>query len=311
MKIINDLENNFNLEKSAVTIGTFDGLHTGHEEIIQMLKTKAGEQKLSSVVVTFFPHPRTVVNHGYDLKLLTPLEEKKKLFEDLGIDYLYIIAFTKEFSRKTYKDFFDDVLLASVNTKYLVIGYDHKFGKGRDGNINNLKEYTKQNNIGMTIVGPKEIDNTTVSSTKIRNALLSGDVETANKMLGRFYQLSGVVVKGAKRGRTLGFPTANLGVRDDNKLIPKNGVYFVRVTLNNLQLYGVANIGLRPTFNNAREPITEVHILDFDNKIYGEKILIEFIERIRDEKKFSSKEELEDNIKIDVENVRKLIKKRI
>lgn len=311
MKIINENSKNVKLEESVVTIGTFDGLHAGHFKIIEQLKSKAEELNLKSVVVTFFPHPRTVVTQDFQLKLLTPLEEKKRLFEEFGIDYMYIITFNEKFSQKTYKEFFDEILIDSVNVKHLVIGYDHKFGKNRDGDIDKLTEYTKNNNIGMTVVDPKEIEGETVSSTKIRNALLSGDLELANKMLNRYYFLDGLVVEGAKRGRTLGFPTANLKLVEDNKLIPMNGVYLVRVTLqddSNLY-YGVANIGLRPTFNHANEPITEVFILEFNKEIYGKNITVEFINRLRDEKKFSSKDELEKNIKMDVKKALELINK--
>lgn len=309
MQIVKDGDRNLIFKDSVVTIGTFDGLHEGHLEIIAKLKLKAEELNLKTVVITFYPHPRTVLSKDYDLKLLTPINEKQELFSKLNIDYLYIITFTKEFAKKTYKDFFDQVLLETVRANHLVIGYDHKFGKDRNGDINSLIEYTKSNNIGMTVVGPKEIDNEIVSSTKIRTCLLNGNVKTASKMLGRNYFLDGVVVEGAKRGRGLGFPTANLGLREDNKLVPKNGVYAVKVFLNNKYYFGVANIGLRPTFNNVSEPITEVHIFDFNEDIYGNQIKVEFIDRIRDEKKFSSKEELEKNILSDVKEAKKLISK--
>lgn len=307
MQIITDIDDKIKFEKSAVTIGTFDGLHVGHLEILDSLKLKAREFGLTSVVITFYPHPRTVVTKDFNLRLLTPVEEKKKLFDEIGIDYLYIISFTEEFSKKSYKEFFDEVLKKIVKAKHLVIGYDHKFGKNRDGDLNKLIDYNKENGIGMTVVGPKEIDNQIVSSTKVRNALISGDLETANKMLGRFYFLDGIVVEGTKRGRTLGFPTANLGLEDNNKLVPCNGVYFVKVLVENVSYYGVANIGLRPTFNHTNEPITEVYILDFNKDIYGKKISVEFIKRIRDEKKFSSKDELEKNIKRDVETAKKYL----
>jgi len=308
MKIITDINNIIDIEKSVVTIGTFDGLHVGHLEILDSLKSKADELGLASVVITFYPHPRAVIAKDFNLRLLTPIDEKKKLFNQLGIDFLYIISFNEEFSNKSYKDFFDEILIKIVKAKHLVIGYDHKFGKNRDGDINKLIEYNKANGIGMTVVGPKEIENQIVSSTKIRNALLNGDLESANKMLGRYYFLDGIVVEGAKRGRTLGFPTANLGLNENNKLVPSNGVYFVKVQIETSLHYGVANIGLRPTFNHTNEPITEVYILDFNEDIYGKKISIEFIKRIRDEKKFSSKEELEENIKLDVAKARKFIK---
>ena len=311
MQIINEKLNASKLEESVATIGTFDGLHTGHIEIIEKLKSKANSLNLKSVVVTFYPHPRTVVTKDFKLKLLTPLEEKKKLFESFDIDYMYIITFNQEFSQKTYKEFFDETLINKVNAKHLVIGYDHKFGKNRDGDLDKLTEYTKNNSIGITVVSAKEINGETVSSTKIRNSLLCGELESANIMLNRYYFLDGIVVQGAKRGRTLGFPTANLKLREDNKLIPMNGVYLVRVNLEseNKYFYGVANIGLRPTFNNVHEPITEVFILDFDKDIYGMNIKVEFINRLRDEKKFSSKEELKNNIKLDVAKAIELISK--
>lgn len=307
MQVITDSEKNVNLNNSIVTIGTFDGLHVGHKEIIETLKQNAKIDKLTSVVITFFPHPRSIITKNFDHKLLTPIDEKKVLFNKWGIDYLYIINFTKDFSKKTYKEFFDEILINKVGAKHLVIGYDHKFGKDRAGNIEKLKEYTEESKIGLTIVGPKEIKSENVSSTKIRDALLDGNLDKANEYLGRSYRMEGIVVEGAKRGRTLGYPTANLGLKDNNKLIPKNGVYLVKVILENSTHYGVVNIGLRPTFNNAHEPITEVFILDFDEDIYGEKITVDFLKRLRDEKKFSSKEELEVNIKNDVELSKKYI----
>ncbi|MDX1699655.1 MAG: bifunctional riboflavin kinase/FAD synthetase [Melioribacteraceae bacterium] len=308
MQIIDSINVPFDPKNSVVTVGTFDGIHIGHVEIINKLRIISEEQNLTSIIVTFFPHPRTVVNKGNDIRLLTPLEEKKKLLSEMGIDYLYVINFTEEFSKKTYKEFFDEILLNKVSARHLVIGYDHKFGKDRDGNINKLVAYTEENKMGISIVGPKEIGNETVSSTKIRNALLNGELDAANKMLGRSYSIHGKVVEGKKRGRTLGFPTANIEMSDKNKLLPKNGVYFVKVQLTNKQYFGVTNIGLRPTFNNAVEPIAEVHILDFDENIYGERIDLKIISRIRDEKKFADKFELEKQIKIDVSKVRDKIK---
>ncbi|MCB9248965.1 MAG: bifunctional riboflavin kinase/FAD synthetase [Ignavibacteriales bacterium] len=308
MKIIRDIKSEFEIEQSAVTIGTFDGLHVGHNKIIESLKKKAKDLNIYSVVITFYPHPRVVLNQGFDIKLLTPLEEKIKLFEKLGIDYLYIIPFTKEFSKKTYKEFFDEIIFTQTNAKHIIVGYDHKFGKNREGDKNKLKQYAKEKNIEMTIVGPEEIEHTAVSSTKIREAILEGYIELANKMLGRFYFVEGIVVEGAKRGRTLGFPTANLKPAENNKLIPQNGVYFVRVTYNNNKYFGVANIGLRPTFNNVKEPITEVFIFDFNKEIYNEFITIEFIKKIREEHKFDSIEELEKQINIDVELGKNLVK---
>ena len=309
MHIVTNSIENTNIEQSAVTIGTFDGLHVGHLEILEKLKENAKELGLKSVVITFYPHPRTVLAKDFNLKLLTPIDEKKKLFGELEIDYLYVITFTKDFSQQSYKEFLNNVLVSEVNAEHLVLGYDHKFGNNRAGDINKLIEYTKEIGVGMTVVEPKEVDNHIVSSTKIRKSLEEGNIEDANKMLGRYYFLKGTVVEGAKRGRVIGFPTANLNLIEDNKLLPRNGVYFVRIEHNNEYHFGVANIGLRPTFNNVKEPITEVHILDFAKNIYGNELKVEFINRLRSEKKFSSKEELEENIKLDVKKAKELIQK--
>ncbi|MCB9218437.1 MAG: bifunctional riboflavin kinase/FAD synthetase [Ignavibacteriales bacterium] len=307
MEIITELDN-YKISNSVVTIGTFDGIHVGHLEIINVLKAKAKELNLKSVVITFYPHPRTVLANNYDIRLLTPLDEKKKVFSNLNIDCLYIINFTKEFSNKTYKEFFDEIIVNKIKAKHLVIGYDHKFGKNRDGDINKLGEYIKENELTMSIVGPEQIDDEIISSTKIRNALLDGNIEGANLMLGRNYSLDGIVVEGSKRGRELGFPTANLGLADNNKLVPKNGVYFVKANVEGNNYFGVANVGLRPTFNNTTVPITEVFILDFNKDIYGKEIVLEFVKRIRDEIKFDSREILELQIKKDVETAKNFIK---
>jgi riboflavin kinase / FMN adenylyltransferase len=307
MKIIRDFENKSQLSESVVTIGTFDGLHAGHKKIIENLKKKAKELNLNSVVITFYPHPRVVLNHNDEVKLLTPLSEKIKLFESLGIDYLYVLTFSNEFSKKTYQEFVEDIIIRKTNAKFMIIGYDHKFGNKREGDSKKLQEYVKGKNIDMMIVTPEEINETVVSSTKIREAIQNGDIELANKLLSRNYLVEGIVVEGAKRGRTLGFPTANLKPADNNKLIPPNGVYFVKVNYNDNKYFGVANIGLRPTFNNVKEPITEVYIFNFSKEIYGEEISIEFIKKLRNEIKFNSIEELEIQIQKDVDLGKSLI----
>lgn len=307
MEIIREINTELQLKSSVVTIGTFDGLHVGHLKIIENLKKKAKELNLKSVVITFYPHPRVVLGEGNEVKLLTPIDEKIKLFEKLEIDYLYIIPFTKEFSKKTYQEFVDEIVIGKAKAKFLIIGYDHKFGKNREGDGNKLHEYLEGKFLEMSIVGPEEIENEPVSSTKIREAIKNDNLDFANKMLGRYYFIDGIVVEGAKRGRTLGYPTANLKPSENNKLIPPNGVYFVKVLHNNQNFFGVANIGLRPTFNNVKEPITEVFIFDFNKEIYGDNISIEFIKKFRNEKKFNSIEELEIQIKKDVEDAKSLI----
>jgi len=310
MKVVNDTNEYCSDEPSVVTIGTFDGLHIGHKKIISGLIAKAKELKSKSVVITFEPHPRTVVSNNFDIKILTTIDEKKKVLSEIGIDQLCIINFTKEFSKQTYKEFLENIIIEKNKAQHIIIGYDHKFGKDRNGDKNNLLELSEEKNIGVTIVSAKEVEDTIISSTKIREALLEGNIDLANKMLGRNYSLSGVVVEGTKRGRTLGFPTANLEVGDKTKLIPQNGVYFVEVKVSSQEYYGVLNIGLRPTFNNRVEPIAEVHILAFDKNIYGENITIEFIERLRDEKKFNSIDELKVQIAKDVKEAKEIIKSR-
>jgi len=308
-KVVFDTDKNDDVKDSVVTIGTFDGVHIGHKIIIEKLKEQAKKLNCESVVITFFPHPRVVVNNDTKILLLTTLEEKKELIEKLGVDKLYIINFTKDFAKKTYQEFLAETIIKNNKAKHIIIGYDHKFGKDRAGDKTNLMELTKENNIDITIVNPQEIDGLVISSTKIRNALLDGNLDLANKMLGRNYKVNGKVVEGSKRGRTLGFPTANIEPHDKNKLLPQNGVYLVKVFLENEKYSGVLNIGLRPTFNNRIEPIAEVHLLDFNKNIYGKEISVEFIKRLRDEKKFDSKEELVKQIKNDIKIVREILNK--
>ena len=309
MEIIRDISKELKISGSVATIGTFDGLHIGHQKIIKLLMEKSKQLNLKSVVITFYPHPRVVLGDRNDIKLLTPIEEKVKLFENFGIDFLLVVPFSKEFAKKTYQEFLNEIVIDKVKAKFLIIGYDHKFGKNREGDITKLKEYLKEKDLDMMIVGPEKIEENAASSTKIREALKSNNLDFANKMLGHYYFIEGVVVEGAKRGRTIGYPTANLKPSENNKLVPPNGVYFVRIKYDKRQYFGVANIGLRPTFNNVKEPITEVYIFDFNKDIYGENICIEFIKKIRDEVKFNTIEELEIQIKKDVEYSKSLISK--
>ncbi len=308
IKVVFDKDNNKEkAENSVVTIGTFDGVHLGHKTIIKKLKQKAKKLNCKSVVVTFLPHPRNVINNESKVFLLTTLEEKKDLINELGIDKLFVINFTKEFAQKSYQEFIEKIIFKNNNAKHVIIGYDHKFGKNREGNKTSLLQLAKKNNVGITIVEPQKINNIIISSTKIRNALLQGNTELANSMLGRNYKICGSVIKGSKRGRTLGFPTANIQVDEKNKLLPKNGVYLVKVLLQNQKHFGVLNIGVRPTFNNRTKPIAEVYILEFNNNIYGEKICVEFIKRLRDEKKFQTKEKLIEQIKNDIAKVKQIL----
>jgi riboflavin kinase/FMN adenylyltransferase len=277
---------------SFVTIGTFDGLHAGHKRIIEKLKEKAALTGGRSVVITFDPHPRTLFQSADPVKLLTSLDEKIELFGKTGIDVLWVIKFTREFASLTSEEFVKTHLVEKLGVTEIIIGHDHRFGKGRDGDEAKLKEIGAKYGFSVTPVEAVEINGQTASSSKIRKALTEGDVKLANGFLQRNYSFSGQVVVGEKRGRTLGFPTANVGNIALGKLIPANGVYAVKVVIEGEELNGVINIGRRPTFNTNDEIIPEVHILNFNSDIYGKKIEILFVERLRGEVKFSSKEEL-------------------
>ncbi len=301
-------DSNINKTKDTViTIGTFDGMHLGHQKILNHVLHLADEKKSRSFVITFEPHPRLVVSKNYDIKLLTTLDEKVKLFEKIGIDNLMVIKFTKEFSGLSSKEFVRNYICNKIGANHIVVGYDHKFGKNRDGDENKLRELGKLMDFDVTKVDPITAGDTIISSTKIRNLLSEGDIVLANKFLGRAYALSGKVVNGAGRGRSLGFPTANIEVENIHKLIPGNGVYAVSVWLNKEKFAGIMNIGLRPTFNQTQNVIIEVHILNFDKDIYNENLQIEFLIRLRAEKKFSSKDELIRQINIDKKNALKIV----
>lgn len=294
-------------DNTVVTIGTFDGLHKGHVDILQALKAKADEMNARSFVITFDPHPRSVVSKDYYMDLITTLEEKKELFEENGVDNLMIIEFTKEFSQMESDDFVLNYIVNKTGVCHIVIGYDHRFGKDRGGGEENLRELGKKYGFGVTVVGPRQVGDNTVSSTKIRKALNNGDIETAEEYLGRQYKLRGKVVEGAKRGRKLGFPTANIEPNSDNKITPAKGVYLVNVGLASGRYYGVMNIGYRPTFDDEFRLVCEVFIFDFSGKIYGEDIEIGFIKKIRDERKFTSKEELIEQINKDKEEAKAIL----
>lgn len=309
MRVYNELvsiEKNVN---TIITIGTFDGVHLGHQEIFNVLINKSKNNGCGSFVITFEPHPRMVIQPNSNLKLLTTFEEKVKILEEMGIDNLLVIPFTKEFSQLTSEEFFRKYILDGLGVKKMVIGYDHHFGKGRDGDEQKIRELGALNNFEVQKTEAVTINDLIVSSSKIRNALLDGEVKLAAQMLGRNYSFSGLVVVGDKRGRELGFPTANIQLENESKLIPKNGVYAVKVFLEERIFNGVMNIGLRPTFKDTKIVLSEVHILNFNEDIYGKRISVEFIERIRDEKKFGSKEELIKQIEIDKQKTNLLLTK--
>lgn len=287
------------VKNAVVTVGSFDGLHRGHFKILETVKSVTKKLNGSSYVVTFEPHPRAIVSRGSEIRILTSLEEKKNLLEEFGIDNLVVIHFTREFSEQTSEEFIQNFLVGKLNAVHMVIGHDHKFGRDRLGDESKLREIGSKFGIEVTAVSAESIDGEIISSTKIRNALVAGEIEKANLFLGRNFSFCGIVVKGAQRGRTLGFPTANVLIDDHSKVIPKIGVYVVRCFVGSENHIGVMNLGYRPTFENKHELVPEANILDFDRDIYGEKIKVEFLKFIREERKFESKEALIHQIEMD------------
>jgi len=291
---------------SIVTIGTFDGVHIGHQEIIKNLVKSAHLNNNKSVILTFFPHPRMVLQKGSDLKLLTTLEEKIAQLEKTGLDFLIIEPFTKDFSRLTALDFVRDTLVQQLKIKKLVIGYDHHFGRNREGNFEQLKEYGTVYDFEVEEIPAQDIQNIAVSSTKIRKALTEGEIEKANTYLGYEFMLSGTVIHGKGLGKQWNYPTINIHIEEPYKLIPKSGVYIIKTTINNSHVFGIMNIGYRPTIDGKHQTI-EVHLLDFNADLYGEKIQVQLVYRLRDEQKFNSIDELFTQIKCDESNARELI----
>ncbi|HBK70076.1 MAG TPA: riboflavin biosynthesis protein RibF, partial [Flavobacteriaceae bacterium] len=279
---------------SIITIGTFDGVHIGHQEILKNLISQS--KKKNSVILTFFPHPRMVLQKGGDLKLLTTLQEKTDLLEKTGLDYLVIEPFTKEFSRLTALDFVRNTLIQQLKLKKLIIGYDHQFGRNREGNLEQLKEYGAIYNFKVEEIPAQDIKDIAVSSTKIRKALTEGDIEKANNYLGYEYLLTGTVVHGRGLGKQYNYPTLNIHIKEAYKLIPKAGVYIIKTNFNNQNLFGIMNIGNRPTVDGKNQTI-EVHLLDFDADIYGENIQVQLTYRLRDEQKFDTIDHLFTQIK--------------
>ncbi len=287
MKIHYNLEN-FKVIKPIVTIGTFDGVHLGHQKIIERLKKIALKHGGESVIFSFHTHPRLITTpDGNNLRLLTTLNEKIKLFELYGIDNLVIYPFNKEFAALPYAEFVEKILVKKMNTHCLVVGYDHKFGKNREGGYDYLKKCAATYNFEIERLEALTVDEENVSSTKIRQALQAGEIKKANQYLGYLFALQGTVVGGKRLGRKLGFPTANIEASDKHKIIPGYGVYAVLVDINNTKYKGMLNIGTRPTFNNnADNRSIEVNIFDFSGEIYGHEITLKFVDKIREEQKF-------------------------
>lgn len=299
MKVYTNIQEFKSTKNVVVTIGTFDGVHLGHNVIINQLKKAAQELGGESVLLTFFPHPRMVVfPDDNELKLLNTIEERKELLEKAGIDHLIIHPFSKAFSRLTALEFVRDILVNRLNAKKVVIGYDHHFGRNREGSFDDLVEFGEVYGFSVEEIPAQDIQQINVSSTKIRTSLLAGEIHAATQFLGYPYYINGTVVKGDKIGREIGFPTANIKPDETYKLIPKNGVYAVKVIVNEKEYDGMLNIGIRPTLKGINETI-EVNIFDFDEEIYGQKIQVKFYERIRDEQPFEDLNELKNQLSID------------
>ena len=281
-----------------VTIGTFDGVHIGHKAILKRLVETAKKENLDSVVLTFFPHPRMVLQQNVDIKLINTIEERTELLENTGLDHLVIHPFTHAFSRLTALEYVRDILVNSLKAKKIIIGYDHRFGRNRNADIEDLKEFGKTYNFEVEEISAKEIDDVAVSSTKIRKALNEGDIETANNYLGYNFMISGEVVKGKAIGRTINYPTANLKLKEKYKLVPKNGVYIVQSTIEGEKIFGITSIGTNPTVGGTEKTI-ETHFLNFNKDLYGKEITIAFLKYIRDEETFDSVEILKQEIEKD------------
>lgn len=283
---------------TVITIGTFDGVHAGHQKIIERLVATAKVSHLESAILTFFPHPRMVLQEDSDLKLINTIEERKQLLEKSGIDHLIIHPFTHQFSRLTALEFVRDILVNKLKAKKVIIGYDHRFGRNRTADINTLKDFGKQFGFEVEEISQQEIEEVAVSSTKIRKALLEGRVEKANNYLQHPFTLTGTIVSGEGRGKEFGYPTANLKIEEDYKLIPKIGVYVVRAVIDEIPYFGMMSIGTNPTVG-GKDVTIETYFFLLDKDLYGKRLQIELLTRIRDEKKFESVDALKIAMKQD------------
>lgn len=296
-----------NTRPSTVTIGTFDGVHLGHRAILERLVKTATDENLDSVLLTFFPHPRMVLQKDVQLKLINTIDERKELIKKTGLDQLVIHPFTKEFSRLTALQFVRDILVNCLNVKKIIIGYDHRFGRNRNATIEDLKEFGITYDFEVIEITAQELDEVAISSSKIRRALENGHIKTANSYLGYLFMLNGTIVKGKGIGKTLDFPTANLQVEENYKIIPKNGVYVVQSNISGERVFGITNIGTNPTFGGSVKTI-ETYFLDFNEILYDKFLKLEFLKRIRDEVNFETSDNLKEAIKKDESFAREYIK---
>ena len=308
MEVIHNIANYRPKKTAILTIGTFDGVHIGHQKIISDLVAKAKKEDLCAVVLTFFPHPRMVLQKESQLKMIDTLKEKRQLLEILGVEILIIQPFTLEFSRMTAIEYTRDLLVNGLGISKLIIGYDHRFGRNREATVEDLKNFGLDYDFTVEEIPAQDIASIAVSSTKVRNAITAGEIKKANQYLGRPFSLSGTIVKGDKIGRKIGFPTANLYIEEKYKLKPQNGVYLVQCHWDNQKYFGMMNVGKRPTIS-GKETQIETYFLDFDGDLYGKKLNINLLEKIRDEQKYDSLESLGNQLSIDQKSCRELIPK--
>lgn len=308
MKVYNGFSSYSAVKNAVVTIGAFDGVHIGHQTIINRMVGIAKKHQGEVVLVTFDPHPRMVLQKASKVKLLTSIKERISLLEKAGVEHLIIIPFDKTFSNLTSSEFISDFLVEKIGTKRLVIGYDHHFGKNREGSFDHLITSGLIYGFDVEEIPAQEVNYINVSSTKIRKAVREGDAVKASKYLGHYYSINGIVIKGKQIGRSIGFPTANIKIEDNNKLIPKEGVYAVRVALENENFSGMLNIGYRPTVGRDNQLSIEVHIFDFQKNIYGRQLTLEIIKHVRNEIHFTNVNDLTKQLEQDLTESKNILR---
>ena len=306
MKTIHGIENFPADEASIVTIGTFDGVHLGHQKILKQLIDTSRKSKLKSVLLTFFPHPRMVLQPDISMRLIQTIQEREKALQKTGLDYLVIHPFSTEFSRLSADDYVKQILVEQLNVRKVVVGYDHRFGRNRTASLEDMYHYADIHEFEVIEINAEKIESTAVSSTKIRKAIDEGNIELANTYLGHSFTIEGMVIDGDKRGRELSYPTANIDLQNQHKIVPKQGVYLVKSKLKGRVVYGMMNIGTKPTFDTTM-PSIEVHFLDWNGNLYGQAVQVELLKWVREERKFSSVEELQTQIQADEQYCRSSI----
>ena len=306
MKTIHGIENFPADEASIVTIGTFDGVHLGHQQILKQLIDTSRKSKLKSVLLTFFPHPRMVLQPDISMRLIQTIQEREKALQKTGLDYLVIHPFSTEFSRLSADDYVKQILVEQLNVRKVVVGYDHRFGRNRTASLEDMYHYADIHEFEVIEINAEKIESTAVSSTKIRKAIDEGNIELANTYLGHSFTIEGMVIDGDKRGRELSYPTANIDLQNQHKIVPKQGVYLVKSKLKGRVVYGMMNIGTKPTFDTTI-PSIEVHFLDWNSDLYGQSVKVELLKWIREERKFKTVKDLQAQIQTDEQNCRSSI----